>query len=94
MNLIDWVWWFSGDYWVIALGDDYDFAVIGEPDREFGWILSRTPSLPRETLERIRERLVASGYDPCVFEMSATPAQSVQPGTTLCDFLASGTGSG
>ena len=34
-----------GDYWVIGLADDYSWAVVGSPNREYLWILSRTPAL-------------------------------------------------
>ncbi|MCX6124769.1 MAG: lipocalin family protein, partial [Proteobacteria bacterium] len=29
---------FEGDYWIIELGSDYEFAVISEPSRESLWI--------------------------------------------------------
>jgi apolipoprotein D and lipocalin family protein len=42
LSLLPMVW---GDYWVIGLADDYSWAVVGSPDREYLWILSRTPVL-------------------------------------------------
>jgi len=36
---------FYGDYWIIKLGDDYDYAVVGTPNRKYLWILSRTPQM-------------------------------------------------
>lgn len=66
----------GGDYWVIDLGPDYEFAVVGHPDREYGWILSRTPALPKETLDGIWARLKAQGYDITKFKMTPqTPCQ-------------------
>jgi apolipoprotein D and lipocalin family protein len=38
-------WPFYGDYWIIKLGDDYNYAVVGTPNREYLWILSRTPQM-------------------------------------------------
>ncbi len=32
---------FWGDYWVIGLDDDYRWAVVGSPDRRYGWVLAR-----------------------------------------------------
>jgi apolipoprotein D and lipocalin family protein len=56
-------WWlFPGDYWILALGEDYEYAVVGHPQREFGWILSRTPTMARETLDRICAILEEQGY--------------------------------
>jgi apolipoprotein D and lipocalin family protein len=65
---------FWGDYWVIGLADDYSYAVVGTPDRKYGWILSRTPQLPEEELDRIFSLLRAQGYDPADFEMTRQSA--------------------
>lgn len=53
-----------GDYWVLGLGEDYEYSVVGTPDRKYGWVLSRTPELPPETLERIWAIVREQGYDP------------------------------
>jgi apolipoprotein D and lipocalin family protein len=37
---VSFFWPFSGDYWIIDLGSDYDYAVIGHPKRKYLWILS------------------------------------------------------
>ncbi|MCC7441148.1 MAG: lipocalin family protein [Bdellovibrionales bacterium] len=50
-------WPFSGKYWVIELGEEYEYAVVGHPNRDYLWILSRTPQLPEETYERLLQRL-------------------------------------
>lgn len=56
-------WPFYGKYWVIDLGQKYEYAVVGEPSRKYLWILSRTPSLPESTYAEITGRLAAKGYD-------------------------------
>jgi apolipoprotein D and lipocalin family protein len=60
---VSFFWPFSGDYWIIDLGEDYEYAVVGHPTRKYLWILSRTKemeeSLYREILVRLREK----GYD-------------------------------
>jgi apolipoprotein D and lipocalin family protein len=38
-------WPFYGDYWIINLGQAYDYAVVGTPNRKYLWILSRTPQM-------------------------------------------------
>ena len=55
-----------GDYHIIDLGTDYDFAVVGTPDRAYLWILARQPDL---NPERYRQ-LVNSARDQG-FEVSA-----------------------
>jgi len=54
---------FWGDYWIIDLGADYQFAVVGHPNRDYLWILSRTPELPEPTYREILARLQAQGYE-------------------------------
>ena len=34
-------WPFYGDYWVIGLSPEYQYAIVGEPSRKYLWILSR-----------------------------------------------------
>ena len=34
-----------GDYWILGLSPDYDWSVVGSPDRKYLWILSRTRTL-------------------------------------------------
>lgn len=58
------LWPFFGKYWVIELGQNYEYAVVGEPSRDYLWILSRTPAMPDATYEKILNRLPACGYDP------------------------------
>ena len=50
--------------WIIELDEDYQYAVVGDPSREFLWILSRTPSLGDAPLSGILGRLPDYGYDP------------------------------
>ncbi len=54
---------FWGDYWIIALDDAYRWAVVGHPERKYGWILSRTPQLDREVMENIYAKIKEQGYD-------------------------------
>lgn len=40
-------------YWIIAVDDDYQWALVGHPDRESFWILSRTRSLDKKLLSSL-----------------------------------------
>lgn len=55
---------FEGDYWILELGANYEYAVVGEPSRRFLWILSRQPVLDETLLDSILSRLPDMGYDP------------------------------
>jgi apolipoprotein D and lipocalin family protein len=61
---------FYGDYWVLALAPDYRWVLVGEPDRRFGWVLSRTPVLAPADLEAALARAEASGYQRAAFTMT------------------------
>jgi apolipoprotein D and lipocalin family protein len=60
---VSFFWPFSGDYWIIELGNDYEYAVIGHPERKYLWILSRTKTMKDDLYESILSRLRAAGYD-------------------------------
>ena len=61
---------FWGDYWIIGLDKNYEYAVVGHPERKYGWILSRTPKLSEEKLNEAFDILKETGYDSAKFEMS------------------------
>jgi apolipoprotein D and lipocalin family protein len=61
---------FYGDYWVLALGPDYQWVLVGEPSRKFGWILARDAKLDEATYNAILEKAVALGYDKARFVRS------------------------
>jgi apolipoprotein D and lipocalin family protein len=50
------------DYWVVELDPDYRWAVIGNPNHKYLWILSRSPSLEPSMFETIVKRTAARGY--------------------------------
>lgn len=53
---------FWGDYWVLGIGDDYQFSVVGDRSRKYAWVLSRTPTLPDADLKRALAILEKNGY--------------------------------
>ena len=53
----------SGDYWIIMLDQDYQYAVVSNPTKEYLWILSRKPKMQSDHLETILKNLAAQGYD-------------------------------
>jgi apolipoprotein D and lipocalin family protein len=69
VSLLGWQLFF-GDYWVLGLGPEYEYAVIGTPDRRYGWVLSRAQTLGDAQWRRVEEILVSNGYNPEVFEKS------------------------
>jgi apolipoprotein D and lipocalin family protein len=57
-------WPFSGNYWIIGLAPDYSYAIVGEPDRKYLWILSRSSQLTESVYGQIVTRVRELGYDP------------------------------
>jgi apolipoprotein D and lipocalin family protein len=72
-SILGWrpVW---GDYLIIGLGENYQYALVGSPDRRYGWILARQHKLQEATLKEIFARLRAQGYDPKLFQMTRQEA--------------------
>lgn len=64
-----------GDYWIIGLAPDYSWAVVGDPSRNYLWILARTPQLDDETVAAARALARLSGYD--VERLELTPQAEV-----------------
>jgi apolipoprotein D and lipocalin family protein len=56
-------WPFYGDYWIIKLGTDYDYSVVGTPNRKYLWILSRTPQMDYKLYSQLIEYAKSEGFD-------------------------------
>jgi apolipoprotein D and lipocalin family protein len=54
---------FWGAYWIVDLAEDYSYAVVGHPGRDYLWILSRTSTMTEPTYQAIALRLEKQGYE-------------------------------
>ncbi len=54
---------FYGGYNVVALDENYQWAMVVGSSRDYVWILSRTPTLPWHVREHLLERAQAVGVD-------------------------------
>lgn len=61
LSFIPSVW---GDYWIIDLDPKYQYAVVGDPKREYLWILSRTPTMDDALYQQLLRNTETMGYDP------------------------------
>ncbi|WP_198320821.1 lipocalin family protein [Azohydromonas aeria] len=50
-------------YWVLHVDPDYSAAVVGTPDRQHLWLLSRSPHMEDAQLQRLLLHARAQGYD-------------------------------
>lgn len=60
---VSFFWPFYGNYWIIGLDKQYQWAVVGEPERNYLWILARKPQLPSGELHKALTIARTQGYD-------------------------------
>lgn len=60
---VSFMWPFRSDYWVLGLDADYRWAVVGNPNRKYLWILSRTPQLDKPLLAAALKAAAIQGFD-------------------------------
>jgi apolipoprotein D and lipocalin family protein len=61
---------FYGNYWVLDLDPNYQWVLVGEPSRKYGWILSRTPQLDSTIQKSILDKAETLGYQRDQFQVS------------------------
>lgn len=69
---------FWGAYWIIELGADYEYSVVGHPGRDYLWILSRTRTMDPAVYGEIVRRLEAQGYETSRLVKTLQPTE--EPG--------------
>jgi apolipoprotein D and lipocalin family protein len=60
LSFIPAIW---GDYWIIDLDPDYQWAVVGSPDRKYLWFLTRDKTISPEQYDALVAKARAQGYD-------------------------------
>lgn len=75
VSLVSLLGWrpFWGDYWVIGLDESYRWAVVGTPDRRYGWVLARPPRLDQASWSAIAAILARNGYSLSSFVLDHPP---------------------
>lgn len=61
-----WLSWLPmvwGNYWVIDLDPAYQLVAVSEPNREYLWVLSRTPKVSAEAYLELLARLKTQGFN-------------------------------
>jgi apolipoprotein D and lipocalin family protein len=77
---VSFFWPIPGDYWILDLGSEYEYAVVGEPSRRYLWVLSRTPQMAETKYHEIVTRLEARGFDTA--KLVRTRQQAGKPAAT------------
>jgi apolipoprotein D and lipocalin family protein len=53
---------FSGKYWIIALDNDYQHSLVGDPSRKYLWILSRSKTIEPAIYEELLRIAKRNGF--------------------------------
>jgi len=57
------IWPFRGDYRIIFLNDDYSITIIGRNQRDYVWLMARSPEISDEDYNKAVQFIVDAGYD-------------------------------
>lgn len=73
------------NYIVTFIADDYSWALVGDPLRSSGFVLSRSPAVDAARWQEIRAVVADRGYNPCLLLTSPTPggATDLRPLCTM-----------
>lgn len=79
--LPSWIRWLPvgrADYWVLARDPEYQTALVGTPDKDYLWILARTPSINQDTYAKYRQIAQQQGYDLREFKLTPHKQQTAK----------------
>lgn len=79
LSFLPFVW---ANYWIIDLDPEYGYVVIGEPKRQYFWILSRKSSMDDAQYQKILRRAESMGFSPAKIEKTPQNAE-VLKGTVI-----------
>lgn len=60
-----WLSWLPpvwGDYWIIRLEGDYQYSLVGTPDREYLWVLSRDKAADASKVDALLDHARTRGF--------------------------------
>ncbi|MDD5107751.1 MAG: lipocalin family protein [Desulfuromonadaceae bacterium] len=59
---VSFFWPFRTDYWIIDLGENYEYAVVGAPSRQYLWIMARKPEMGEAVYQKILGLVTKQGF--------------------------------
>lgn len=57
-----WIPWVWGDYWILKLEGDYEYSLVGTPDRDYLWVLSREKNADPAKVKALLDYAGTLGY--------------------------------
>lgn len=60
---VQFFWPFAGDYYIIVLDSNYQYALVGDPYRKLLWILNRTTTIDSSTYNHLLKIASHNNFD-------------------------------
>ncbi len=54
---------FTASYYIVYVSEDYEYTVIGHPNKRLAWIMSRSPIMEKEAYDRLVKELIDRDYN-------------------------------
>ena len=71
---VSFFWPIYGNYWIVALADDYSWVIVSEPGRDYLWLLTRARHPGKDVADAMVARAAALGFDTSRLYFSQRPA--------------------
>ena len=65
-----------GDYWILSLDPQYTMSLVGTPDRQYLWLLSRYPTVGTDVVDEWLAKARALGFDTAHVVRAAVPTDA------------------
>ncbi|PKL75177.1 MAG: hypothetical protein CVV27_16725 [Candidatus Melainabacteria bacterium HGW-Melainabacteria-1] len=72
---------FEGDYWVLALDENYQYALVGAPNRNYLWVLSRDPVMSESVYQSLLDTARSQGFDVSRLRLTPSREQGLNQGS-------------
>jgi apolipoprotein D and lipocalin family protein len=60
---VTFLWPFSGNYYIMVLDKNYQYALVGDPSRKYLWVLSRTKTLDASIYSELMDHAKNEGFE-------------------------------
>ncbi|MCB1121585.1 MAG: lipocalin family protein [Verrucomicrobiae bacterium] len=71
---------FSAPYLILYVDSDYEYTLVGHPNRKMAWLMSRSPEIADDKYEELKQKLIERAYD--LSEFVRVPQQWPEDSTT------------
>ena len=62
-KVLRWLPFTKAPYWILRLDENYQTALVGTPNRQYLWLLSRNPKIDEKVYQSYLETAQRQGYD-------------------------------